>query len=44
MANNIFILIKRDFRRAMNLRTWLIWIALAGMGIFSFPQLAAKQN
>lgn len=42
MANNIFILIKRDFRRAMNLRTWLIWIALAGMGIFFFSATGGK--
>lgn len=34
--NNVFTLFKRDFRKAMNLRTWLIWIALAGMGVFFF--------
>jgi len=42
MTNNIFVLFKRDFRKAMNLRTWLIWIALAGMGIFFFSATGGK--
>ena len=38
----MFILIKRDFRKAMNLRTCLIWITLAGMGIFFFSATGGK--
>lgn len=42
MNNNILPLFKRDFRKAMNLRTWLIWIALAGMGVFFFYASGGK--
>lgn len=36
MNHSVFTLFLRDLRRTMNLRTWLIWIALAGMGVFLF--------
>lgn len=36
MKGSVSILIKRDFTKAMNLRTWLIWIVLAAMGVFFF--------
>lgn len=42
MRNSVFTLFKRDFKKAMNLRTWLIWIALAGMGVFFFYAAGGK--
>ena len=44
MNNSIFTLFKRDFKKAMNLRTWLIWIALAGMGVFFFYNSGGKSK
>lgn len=44
MNNNIFTLFKRNFKKAMNLRTWLIWIALAGMGVFFFYTTGGKNK
>lgn len=44
MNKNILPLFKRDFRKAMNLRTWLIWIALAGMGVFFFYTSGGKNK
>lgn len=29
-------LFRRDFKKSMNLRAWLIWLALAAMGVFFF--------
>jgi ABC-type transport system involved in multi-copper enzyme maturation permease subunit len=42
MNSNILTLFKRDFRKAMNLRTWLIWITLAAMGVFFFFTAGGK--
>ncbi len=42
MNNNILKLFKRDLRKAMNIRTWLIWIALSAMGIFFFYTTGGK--
>ena len=36
MRMDILSLVRRDFKKAMNLRTLVIWIALAGMGVFFF--------
>jgi len=36
MKSDVVILFRRDLKKTMNLRTWLIWITLAGMGIFFF--------
>lgn len=44
MNKNILTLFKRDFKKAMNLRTWLIWIALAGMGVFFFYATGGKNK
>ena len=35
MRMDILSLVRRDFKKAMNLRTLVIWIALAGMGTCS---------
>lgn len=42
MNNTFLTLFKRDFKKAMNLRTCLIWIALAGTGIFFFYTTGGK--
>lgn len=42
MISRIFTLYVRDLKKAMNLRTWLIWIALAGMGVFFFYAAGRK--
>lgn len=42
MNNCILTLFKRDFKKTLNLRTWLIWIALAGMGVFFFFATGGK--
>lgn len=42
MNNTILTLFKRDFKKAMNLRTWLIWIALAALGVFFFCTTGGK--
>lgn len=42
MENYILALFKRDFKRAMNLRTFLIWFAMAGMGVFFFFAAGGK--
>ena len=31
MSNSVLSLFKRDFRKAMNLRTWLIWIGMSAV-------------
>lgn len=36
MKMQLLSLFWRDLKKAMNLRTWCIWIALAGMGVFLF--------
>lgn len=33
---SVLILFGRDFKKSMTLRAWLIWIALAAMGVFFF--------
>lgn len=42
MNNNICKLFKRDLRKTMNIRTWMIWIALSAMGIFFFYTTGGK--
>lgn len=42
MSNSILALFNRDFRKAMNVRTWMIWIALSAMGIFFFYTSGGK--
>jgi ABC-type transport system involved in multi-copper enzyme maturation permease subunit len=42
MENYILALFKRDLKRAMNLRTFLIWFAMAGMGVFFFFATGGK--
>jgi ABC-type transport system involved in multi-copper enzyme maturation permease subunit len=42
MSSTVLTLFKRDFKKAMNVRTWLIWIALAGMGVFFFYTTGGK--
>lgn len=42
MMKHTFALLGRDLRKAMNFRTWLIWIALAGMGVFFFYTTGGK--
>lgn len=44
MNSSIFTLFKRDFRKAMNVRTFLIWAALAGMGVFFFYTTGGKNK
>ena len=36
MSNSVLSLFKRDFRKAMNLRTWLIWIGMSAVCLFFF--------
>lgn len=36
MKGYFFALFQRDFKSAMNLRTYLIWLAMAGMGVFFY--------
>jgi ABC-type transport system involved in multi-copper enzyme maturation permease subunit len=42
MENYILALFKRDFKSAMNLRTFLIWFAMAVMGVFFFFTTGGK--
>lgn len=42
MRMDILSLVRRDFKKAMNLRTLVIWIALAGMGVFFFYTSGGK--
>ena len=42
MKSDVVILFRRDLKKTMNLRTWLIWITLAGMGIFFFYATGGK--
>lgn len=39
---NIFVLFRRDFKKVMNLRTWVIWLVLAAMGVFFFFTTGGK--
>jgi len=42
LKNCIITLFQRDLGKAMNLRTWLIWTLLAGMGIFFYFATGGK--
>ncbi len=42
MTKTMMTLFARDLRKAMNLRAFLIWAALAGMGVFFFFATGAK--
>lgn len=42
MNNSIFYIFKRDVKKTMNLRTWLIWTALAAIGVFFFYATPGK--
>ncbi|WP_167958484.1 ABC transporter permease [Anaerosporobacter faecicola] len=44
MNGRVRTLFVRDFRKAMNARTIMIWVALAGMGIFFFYATGGKSN
>lgn len=42
MIGSILYLFKRDFKKSMNLRTLIIWVVLAGMGVFFFYTSGGK--
>lgn len=42
MNFTVLTLFLRDFKRSMNLRAWMIWIAMAGMGVFFFFAAGGK--
>ncbi|HKM34247.1 MAG TPA: ABC transporter permease subunit [Lachnospiraceae bacterium] len=33
---SVYVLFRRDFKKAMNLRAWVIWLVLAAVGVFFF--------
>ena len=42
MIHKMINLSKRDLRKALNVRTWIIWLALSGMGVFFFYAAGGK--
>lgn len=42
MISSILSLFKRDLKKSMNLRTIIIWVVLAGMGVFFFYTSGGK--
>lgn len=42
MIGSILYLFKRDFKKSINLRTLIIWVVLAGMGVFFFYTSGGK--